>query len=100
MVRWGEETTIGTPNPEYIGFMNLRADKGAALAALCEALGLSIRDAMALGDGDNDASMLAAAGLGIAMANATPASMESARVVSKLTNDDCAVADAIERYAI
>ncbi len=100
VLRWGEETTIVKTNPEYIEFMNLRADKGAALAALCEALGLSIRDAMALGDGDNDAPMLAAAGLGIAMANATSASRKSAKVVSELTNDECAVADAIERYAI
>ncbi len=98
--RWGQETTIVRTNPEYIEFMNLHADKGAALEALCRALGIAIAETMALGDGDNDAPMLAAAGLGIAMANATSVSKKSARLVSELTNDDCAVADAVERYVM
>ena len=98
--RWGKETTIVRTNPEYLEFMNLRTDKGVALEALCRTLGISMAETMALGDGDNDAPMLAAAGLGIAMANATPVSKKSARVVSELTNDDCAVADAVERYVM
>ncbi len=98
--RWGKETTIVRTNPEYLEFMNLHADKGAALEALCRALGIAIAETMVFGDGDNDAPMLRTAGLGIAMANATPISKKSARVVSELTNDDCAVADAVERYVM
>lgn len=98
--RWGGETTIVKTNPEYLEFLNRDTDKGVALRALGEALGLSTREIMALGDGDNDAQMLREAGLGVAMANASPLSKKSARVVSELTNDQCAVADAVERYVL
>ena len=67
---------------------------------MCQELDISINETMALGDGDNDAPMLAAAGPGIAMANATSISKKSARVVSEFTNDECAVAEAVERYVI
>ena len=48
------------------------AHKGAALLALAGHLGLTAKETMAFGDGINDISMLKAAGLGIAMANAAP----------------------------
>ena len=46
------------------------AGKGRALLALCAALGIDPAAAVAFGDGSNDAEMLQAAGLGVAMANA------------------------------
>ena len=46
------------------------AGKGRALLALCAALGIDPAAAVAFGDGSNDAEMLEAAGLGVAMANA------------------------------
>ncbi len=49
-----------------------RAHKGAALQALAGHLGLAAEETMAFGDGINDISMLQAAGLGVAMANAAP----------------------------
>ncbi len=98
--RRGEETTIVKTNPEYLEFLNRDTDKGVALMALGETLGFSRDEIMALGDGDNDAQMLAAAGLGIAMANASPLSKRSAQLVSELTNDECAVAEALGRYVL
>jgi Cof subfamily protein (haloacid dehalogenase superfamily) len=44
--------------------------KGAALEKVLEYHGLAREDSIALGDGDNDRSMLQSAGLGIAMGNA------------------------------
>ncbi len=45
-------------------------DKGAALLAVVEHLGMDVRDAIAIGDGGNDIEMLQVAGVGIAMGNA------------------------------
>ena len=42
-------------------------DKGSALTALLDKLGLPAADCVAVGDGDNDAGMLKAAGLGVAV---------------------------------
>lgn len=48
-----------------------RAGKGNALLRLAEHLGVAREDTIAMGDSSNDASMVEAAGLGLAMENAT-----------------------------
>jgi len=98
--RLAGKATIVKTNPEYLEFLNLRADKGVALLALAKRLGIEPADVMALGDGDNDAPMLRAAGLGVAMANATPLAKAAAREVSRLAHHECAVAEAIERHVL
>lgn len=45
-------------------------NKGTALQWLADRLGLDVADAVAFGDGGNDAELLTVAGLGVAMANA------------------------------
>ncbi len=98
--RWGDRTTIIKTNPEYLEFLNRDTDKGVALDALACHLGLAREEVMAMGDGDNDAPMLRAAGLGVAVANASPLTKESADLVMDLTHDECAVAKAVERYVL
>lgn len=51
--------------------------KGGALKALAERLGCTLENVMAIGDSDNDLSMLRMAGLGVAMGNA-PAHVQAA----------------------
>lgn len=53
-------------------------NKGSALTALAASLGIPMSQVMAIGDNDNDISMLRAAGYGVAMGNATPAALEAA----------------------
>jgi len=48
-------------------------DKGTALLALCQALGIKPAEAVAFGDSEVDIPMLTAAGLGVAMGNAAAA---------------------------
>ena len=59
-------------NPEYLEFVDLGTSKGSALAFWLRRNGLSPADLLAFGDAENDLDMLRMAGLGIAMANATP----------------------------
>ena len=55
---------------------------------------------MACGDEANDLSMIAWAGLGVAMQNAVPEVKEVAEVVTPMTNDEDAVAWAIRKYVL
>ena len=70
------------------------AHKGNALKRFAEHLGLTLDNCMALGDGMNDLTMIQAAGLGVAMANAHPRVLAAADQVT-LSNDEDGVANAI-----
>jgi hydroxymethylpyrimidine pyrophosphatase-like HAD family hydrolase len=54
---------------------------------------------MAVGDGDNDAELLAGVGLGVAMGNATDNS-RAAALVQVSDNEHDGLAEAIRRFAI
>ena len=73
------------------------ATKGAALAALCRALGVDPLDTAAFGDGTNDVSMLAAAGVGVAMANGAPETRQAADLVTASNQED-GVALVLDRW--
>ena len=64
------------------------ADKGLALLALADSLGLSRGQILALGDNGNDLGMLRLSGLAAAMANATPAVLAAAHYVTDSNEDD------------
>ncbi|MGN0746817.1 MAG: Cof-type HAD-IIB family hydrolase [Aristaeellaceae bacterium] len=74
-------------------------NKGSALTALAERLGIPMAQVMAIGDNDNDVSMLEAAGYGVAMGNATPAAMAAAAYVTLPCLED-GVAAAIRALAL
>ena len=75
------------------------ATKGNALMWLASHLGISRERTMAFGDGENDVTMLKAAGIGIAMGNGLEIAKRAADQVT-LTNDEDGVADAIERLIL
>ena len=54
---------------------------------------------MAIGDSDNDLTMLRMAGLGVAMANAAPHIRDAADVCTGSNAED-GVAQAVERYIL
>ena len=74
--------------------------KATGLEALAAILGLEADQVMACGDEANDLSMIQWAGLGVAMGNAIPAVKEVAALVAPVTNDQDAVAWAIENYVL
>lgn len=69
-------------------------DKGSALRVLADRLGIPMTQVMAIGDNDNDVPMLRAAGIGVAMGNATPAAKSAADRLT-LPNEAFGVAAAI-----
>ena len=73
--------------------------KGRGLMALAAHLGLTPGQVMAVGDSGNDLTMVQMAGLGVAMANATPDVLAAADVVTGDNNHD-GVAQAIEKYVL
>ena len=97
--RWDEEVSLFKTNPEYLELLNRETDKGVALAALAQAYGVEREEVIAFGDGENDAPMLAWAGLGVAVANAPPNVQARAAYVSLYTNDESAVARTLEKFA-
>lgn len=75
------------------------AHKGNALRRFAEHLGLALGNCMAFGDGMNDLTMIEAAGVGVAMANAHPRVLEAADVVT-LSNDEDGVAHGIRELVL
>ena len=66
-------------------------DKGVGLADLCETMGLTLADAVSVGDSANDVGMLKAAGLGCCMANGSDDAKEAAdRIVGDVREDGLA----------
>ena len=77
-----EGLSAATSGPMWIDIMEPGVDKGAGLAHIGEALGIELADMMAFGDTFNDKEMLAAAGFGFMVANATPGMERYARYVA------------------
>lgn len=82
----------------YLEFVNKQAGKGATLKALSQHLGIGQDEVMAIGNAQNDDSMIEFAGVGVAMGNSIPKTKEIANVVVADNNHD-GVAEAIEKYA-
>ncbi len=64
------------------------AHKGRALELLAKHLGLTLGNCVAFGDGLNDLTMVAAAGLGVAMGNAVADVRDAAKVIVRSNDDD------------
>lgn len=75
------------------------ATKGVGLIKLCEYLGISIEETIAVGDSDNDIEVLKIAGLSVAMGNSNDTVKEMCDVmVADCDCDGCA--EAIEKYLL
>ena len=75
------------------------AHKGVALERFAGHFGWTLANCMALGDGLNDLTMIEAAGVGVAMANACPEVLAAADFVST-SNDADGVAHALAHYGV
>ena len=84
----------------YLEFNKKGVNKGAALLRLAALLDIPQSATMAIGDNFNDLSMIQAAGLGVGVANTHPDMKDLCDVILSRTNDEGAVAQAIDRYVL
>jgi HAD superfamily hydrolase (TIGR01484 family) len=69
---WKGRLNAATSMPTYLEFTSIESDKANALAFLCKRMGIPQEGSVAVGDGRNDVSMIAWAGLGIAVEGSEP----------------------------
>ena len=79
----------------YLEVIPKSINKGQGLRDVCRTLGIDISQTIAFGDAENDIPMLRAAGVGVAMANASQETKEAADMVT-LSNNDDGIAAALE----
>ena len=73
---FGDRVSIVRSSAYYAEIVNKGVSKASGIQKLAEVLGVDISETMAIGDAENDISMLKAAGLAVAMGNAVPAVKE------------------------
>ncbi len=97
--RFGSRLHVVRSMPQYIEVTARGVSKGNGLARLARWLGVAPAEVMAIGDSDNDISMLQYAGLGVAVGNARSHVKEIADFVTEGEAGD-GVSEAIERFVL
>lgn len=84
-------------SPNILEFVPAYADKGETVGVLTKKMGIKPENVIAFGDWDNDIGLLRSAGIGVCMANGTPAARAAADYVT-LSNEEGGIAHALERF--
>lgn len=79
----------------YFEVLPAGASKGNLLVKIAELCGIDIKNTIAVGDNENDVSMLKAAGKGIVVANAFPVAKAAADLVT-VSNEEHAIAKIVD----
>ena len=81
--------------------MHPEVNKARALRSICDACGVDVSEAMAIGDGSNDLPMLEAAGVGVLLGNADEKTKQAGKgVVHGASFSDNGFTDAVNRYVL
>ena len=81
----------------YVEILPASINKGQGLLQICKLLDIPAEETVAFGDAENDIPMLKAAGLGVAMENATEATKAAADRVT-LSNNCDGIAAVVETF--
>lgn len=92
-----ESVSCFTSNPVYLEICNALVSKAKAMEKLGEIYGIDREEMIAVGDGENDLSMIEYAGLGIAMANASEKVKSKADYITA-SNEDEGVAKVLYKF--
>jgi Cof subfamily protein (haloacid dehalogenase superfamily) len=97
--KYKEEFSMVRSSDIFLEFLNKNTNKGMALEALAKHLNVKRDEVMAIGDQDNDKSMILYAGIGVAMENAYPEVKKCANFIT-LDNESSGVAYAINKFVL
>lgn len=95
--RLGDKYDVTCSAKVLVEVSPLGDNKGTAVKFLAEKFGIPIGKTVAVGDNLNDLSMIEAAGVGVAVGNATEALKNAADFVA-VTNNEGAIAQVIEKF--
>ena len=84
----------------FLEIQSPQASKASALRAVCRAYGIDPAQTVAFGDHENDAAMLEAAGLAVAMGNATPGLKRLAARIAPDNDQDGVAAVLAELFSL
>jgi Cof subfamily protein (haloacid dehalogenase superfamily) len=91
--------SIMRSKPFFLEFTESGVTKGTSLNSLIQQLGIIRDEVIAIGDGNNDLSMIQFAGLGVAMGNASEAIKAQADFITE-TNMNDGVAKVVEEFIL
>lgn len=93
----GDRIQMIFSNDQYLEILPAAAGKGSALRFVEEYLHIPHSHTYAAGDAENDLSMLEAAGVAVAMANATPAVKAAADLITAKDNEHNGLIEIVDR---
>ena len=86
--------------PEMLEFSHMQSNKGDAVRFMAEYYKVPLEDTIAVGDEENDCPMIDAAGVGVAVANASQVAKNIADYVTANDNNHSAIAEVIEKFVL
>ena len=94
---FGDKLDIYNSQPNFLELMEPGINKWKAVKAVAEHFHIKAEEIMCLGDSNNDYDMVANAGVGVAVANATEKVLEAAKIITA-SNDNDGVALVLESF--
>lgn len=92
---WEGKLNIVRSEPYFLEVTEVGIDKASTITNMVKKLGKSVDNLICCGDGFNDLSMIRAAGIGVAMANAQEKVRAAADYITK-SNDEDGIVDVVE----
>ena len=96
----GIELIISFSSEKYLEINKKGTNKGNSVKFLSNYLNINIEDVIAIGDNNNDLSMIEVAGLGICVANANDDVKKKCDYICKLTNEEGGVKEALQKFIL
>lgn len=85
---------------EFVEVVGKHLNKGSGLIRMAEMLGIPVSNTIAVGDAENDLSMIEAAGTGCCMCNGSDEVKQIADYITVLDNNQGGVAEVIRRFIL
>ena len=87
-------------NYEYLEFMPAGINKGNSIKWMCEYLNIPLENTIAVGDAENDITMIKAAAIGAVMKNASDDIKQYGNYITEKDNNEGGVAEVIKKFML